>query len=369
MEIIISISILVFLLYTATIFSFAIGWLRIKKFCTKPDFDKPIVSIVIACRNEEKNITGLLDSLEKQNYSKANTEIIIVDDHSEDETVKILQRQSNLSIKLLHLPNEVAGKKEALRYGINLAQSEIILTTDADCAMKENWITSMVSYYVQYKPKLLVAPVILSETRNIFQKFQSLEFLSLISSGAGAIGIGKPIMCNGANLLFEKSMYQHALLENNYVSGDDIFLLLQIKKQYPKSIHFIKSTDSIVYTKPAISLQEFFEQRIRWASKSKAYRDIDIVFVAVIVALVNYILTFSLLASVFYKHIFYYYLFFLVIKSVIDLSLLYPFNYFFKRHRLMWLFIPLQIIYPFYITDTSIAGLAGRFTWKNRNFR
>ena len=172
-----------------------------------------------------------------------------------------------------------------------------------------------------------------------------------------------------ANLLFEKSMYQHALLENNYVSGDDIFLLLQIKKQYPKSIHFIKSTDSIVYTKPAISLQEFFEQRIRWASKSKAYRDIDIVFVAVIVALVNYILTFSLLASVFYKHIFYYYLFFLVIKSVIDLSLLYPFNYFFKRHRLMWLFIPLQIIYPFYITYTSIAGLAGRFTWKNRNFR
>jgi poly-beta-1,6-N-acetyl-D-glucosamine synthase len=333
------------------------------------NLEQPNVSIVIACRNEENNIINLLDSLAKQSYPKDKTEIIIVDDHSEDETEKIIRNNSTSSIQLLNLPKDISGKKAALRYGINLAQSDIIITTDADCWMNENWILSLVNYYLHYKPKLLVAPVVFEPQNNLFQKFQSLEFLSLMGSGAGAIGINRPIMCNGANLLFEKSIYENAVHNNNYASGDDIFLMLHTKKEFRKEIHFIKSTEAIVYTKPTQSVNEFFRQRIRWASKSKGYRDFDVLFSALIVALSNLFLVLFLLASAFRREFLLFFLFAFIVKSIFDLILLIPVSRFFNQQKLLWLIIPLQIIYPFYIVFTAFAGLVGKFSWKNRSFR
>lgn len=369
MEILTYIGTIIFLMYAFTIGSFAIGWFLLRNFTLKINLEQPNVSIVIACRNEEKTITNLLDSLSKQSYPKEKTEIIIIDDHSEDETEKIIRNNSLLSIQLLNLPQDITGKKAALRYGINLAKFDIIITTDADCWMNENWILSLVNYYLRFKPTLLVAPVVFESQNNLFQKFQSLEFLSLMGSGAGAIGVSRPIMCNGANLLFEKSIYEYAVHNNNYASGDDIFLMLHTKKEFRKEIHFIKSTEAIVYTKPAQSVNEFFGQRIRWASKSKAYRDFDVLFSAIIVALCNLFLVFSLIAPAFRIEFLLIFLFAFIVKSIVDLILLIPVSRFFNLHRLLWLFIPLQIIYPFYIVFTAFAGLFGKFSWKNRSFR
>lgn len=369
MELLFYISSFILLLYLVTIISFIIGWWILEKHKLKINLDQPNVTIVVACRNEEKVISRLLDSLAKQSYPKEKTEIIIVNDHSDDNTENSILHHSDECIQLLNLPENITGKKKALQYGIGLAKSEIILTTDADCTMDENWIVCMVNYYIKYKPKLLVAPVILRPQDTIFQKLQSLEFLSLIGSGAGAIGISKPIMCNGANLLFEKSIYENEMHENNYASGDDVFLLLNTKKKYRKDIHFIKSMEAVVFTKPVNNMCDFFKQRIRWASKSKGYRDIDIIYTALIVAITNLLLALILGASAFnYKLLIYYFLF-IGIKSVVDFSLLYLIARFFKQHNLLWLFIPLQIIYPFYIVFTAIAGLFGRFEWKKRSFR
>ena len=363
------ISAFLIVLYGITIFSFARGWGKLKKFKLKISLDQPNVTIVVACRNEENEISGLLDSLARQSYPKEKTEIIIVNDHSTDNTENSIRYYSDESIQLLNLPGNITGKKKALQYGISLAKSEIIITTDADCIMNENWIVSMVNYYLKHKPKLLVGPVILHPQDNPFQKLQSLEFLSLIGSGAGAIGIGKPIMCNGANLLFEKSVYENAVHNNKYASGDDIFLLLSAKKKHRKEIHFIKSTDAIVYTKPTQTVHDFFKQRIRWTSKSKGYRDFDVIFTAIIVAISNLVLASYLMLSVFMKVFFLYFLFAFIIKSIVDLILLVQVSRFFKQQNLMWWFLPLQIIYPFYIIFTTIAGLFGSFEWKDRSYR
>lgn len=357
------------LIYALIILAFVYGWVRIKKFKPYNIEQFPHVSIVVACRNEEGNIKQLLESLSEQCYPKEKTEIILVDDHSEDQTVKIIRNFQGLNIRLLILPEDLSGKKDALRFGINSSTSEISITTDADCTMGKNWLTSMVSYYSEYKPKLIVAPVVLYPLKNLFQKLQSLEFMSLIGSGAGAIGIHRPIMCNGANLLFEKSIYENALFENKYASGDDIFLLLSAKKQHRQEIHFLKSTDAIVFTKPAQTLMEFFRQRIRWTSKSKAYRDFDIIFIALLIALSNLMLAFTLIASAFNPEFISVFLSGIFIKSIADIALLVPVTRFLKYPQLMWWFAPLQILYPFYIVFTAIAGIFGKFTWKNRSLR
>lgn len=359
-------------IYSLTILVFSIGWMKLRTFVSSSVLGAIPVSVIIACRNEEDNILHLLKSLTKQTYPKENTEIIFVNDHSTDNTRNIISRfiQDFQHIKLFDLPETKAGKKEALAYGIKNSNSGIIITTDADCAMEKDWINTLVSYYIQFKPKLLVGPVAFNyRNNNIFQKFQAFEFLSLIGSGAGAIGINKPIMCNGANLLFEKSLYENSNIKNHIASGDDIFLMLYAKKINKKSIHFIRSKKAIVYTKPVKSVKEFLNQRIRWTSKSKAYRDFDIVFTAMAVTFANLVLAFSFVYTIWDFSFLNTFILLFIIKSIFDLFILIPVTKFFHTLKLLWLFFPLQIIYPFYIVFTVIFGLIGNFSWKDRNFQ
>ncbi|PLX17790.1 MAG: hypothetical protein C0597_06865 [Marinilabiliales bacterium] len=358
-------------IYSLVIFGFTVGWFKLRKF-NKPGNDNIIsASVVVACRNEEKNLDLLLESLISQNYPKNKLEILIVDDHSEDNSVNIIEnytRKLNY-IKLLRLPNNKTGKKEALSHGVKNANSKIILTTDADCLLNINWIASLISYYQKYKPQLISGPVSIENSSNLFQKIQSLEFLSLIASGAGAIGVGRPIMNNGANLLFERSLFMESNQYHKFASGDDIFLMLHAKKTNKKSVHFIKSKDAIVYTQAAKSCIEFFNQRIRWTSKSKVYKDLDIIITAIAVVAINLIFAGSLILSFWNSIYFGWFLRLFLLKSLVDLFLLIPVLRFFSLNKLLWLFLPLQIIYPFYILLTFALGLRGKFLWKNRTFK
>ena len=365
-------------IYVLIILFFSYGWGKLKPYIHNNLFKAVPVSVVVACRNEEENILRNLECLANQSYPKGKMEIIIVNDHSTDNTRDIILRfiKNFPHIKLLDLPDKMngktcllTGKKDALAFGIKNSKSDIIVTTDVDCIMKSDWLNRMIQYYVEHKPKILAGPVSFNYSRNIFNKLQALEFLSLIGSGAGAIGINKSIMCNGANLLFEKSLYENSNTKNKLASGDDVFLMLYAKSIDKKSIHFIKSNEAIVYTKPAKTIRDFFHQRVRWTSKSKAYRDFDIIFTAIFVVLANLLLASSFIYSFWDYTFFKIFTLFFVLKSFVDLVLLIPVSKFFHQQGNLWLFIPLQIIYPFYIVITVIFGLIGNFTWKGRYFR
>jgi cellulose synthase/poly-beta-1,6-N-acetylglucosamine synthase-like glycosyltransferase len=356
-------------IYSALILYFYYGWKKLKEFKVKSIKHPVNISIVVACRNEEENILYLLDCLVNQTYPKHKTEIIVVNDHSTDNTENVIIEFSkkHTIVQLLNLPNNLSGKKEAVSYAIGNANSEIIITTDADCTMNENWLHTLMGYYASHKPTFLSAPVKFSY-QNIFQKLQALEFTSLISSGAGAIGVNRAIMCNGANLLFEKSLFAESNLKKDVPSGDDIFLMLHAKSLGKKSIHFVKSFDAIVNTKAAINLRDFFHQRIRWTSKSKLYRDFDIIFTAVIVASVNIILAIGFVKA-FINLSFATIGLLVLIKIIAELPLMISVSRFFKTQKLLLFFLPLQILYPFYILFTASFGLIGNFTWKSRKFR
>ena len=145
--------------------------------------------------------------------------------------------------------------------------------------------------------------------------------------------------------------------------------MLSLKSIDKKSIHFLKSKDTIVYTPATKSLKDFIQQRIRWTSKSSGYRDKDIVGTAIIVALVNitWLVTISLSFTnpVFLKISLIYF----IIKSIIDLFLLVPVSVYFRSAHLLIFFPILQIVYPFYISFIAIAGNFSGFQWKGRNLK
>ncbi len=358
---------LIIFLYFILIATYSYGWLKLKPYeqgLTEPCF--LFVSVVVAARNEEKNITHLLDCLLNRNYPKQMFEIIIVDDHSTDFTQKIITetKNKNHQIKYIKLSENFSGKKTAINQGIREAKGLLILTTDADCRMSENWISTIASYYDKYKPKMILSPVIFTYN-NVFSQLQSLEFLSLMVSTGGSAAIKRPILCNAANMAFERDVYlgMNDAMNAKYTSGDDIFFMLNVKKLHKDGIHFLKSQRARVFTKSCDTLKEFVNQRKRWVSKSSGYRDTDIIFSSLVVFFTSLVCVCAFSLS-FISFDFSYFIILLSIKSLIDFIALVLITRFFRKTRLLKWFAPLEFFYPFYVVVIVFLSSFQIRNWK-----
>ncbi len=335
------------------------------------------LSIVIAARNEENTIKNILTDLINQSYPANKYEVIIVDDFSDDNTYTIINNFINdngrNTFHLLKKEDKNTtpfGKKNAIIRGVAQAKGDLIIQTDADCSVGKEWLQTIANNYEEYKPKMMFGLVAYKDDKTIFEKLQHLEFLSLIASGAAA-AYNKPIMCNGANLIYERKAYQEIqtlATKDIYASGDDVFLLLNFKKAFGNnSIKVIIDKEAIVYTKAKETLKEFCNQRIRWASKSKGYKDWDIIKTALIVFVFNISLLLSFIFSFYFNTILLLFSIFFILKIIIDIPILYNICMHTNRRDLLKYYLPLQIIYPIYLCFAAIAGFISKYNWKGRS--
>lgn len=348
------------------------GWFRLKRNDSKSVKELPQISLVIALRNEEENITNLLKGIYDQDYPQQNIEVILVDDHSEDQTRKLIgkfRKENKIDNIVLTKPTGI-GKKAAITHGVNLATGQLIVTTDGDCEMPETWLSKMVDYFLEFKPGLIIGPVVYHQERGILQKLFSVDFASLVASGAGSIGAGFPLMGNGANMAFSRKAFlkiEEEMQGKEFASGDDVFLIHQMTKKFGKqSIHFLKDAEAIVRTKAPQHLSQFFSQRIRWASKAKAYRTTWSILVPVVVSIFNLMLAIVFAGGFFKPWLFAIFILYILLKFLIDLPILFDFMAFSDKRKLRFFVLPLQLIYPFYIVVTAIVSLFFRYEWKGR---
>lgn len=323
------------------------------------------VSVIISCKDEEKNLPYLLEDLCKQDYNHDLFEVIIVDDNSTDNTFSIASDCSKIqNMKVLLNPSK--GKKSAIRTGVSGANGELIISTDADCRIGEKWISTIASFYSECFPDLIIGPVQLKNRNGFFGRFQQLEFLSLQGITVGTALANNPVMCNGANLAFKKEVYmKHSKnLRDDIASGDDIFLLHSLKEEPGSKIVCLNSPDGIATTCMSDSLGSFLKQRSRWVSKAKAYDDpftllVSIVtFVTIISTLVFFIW------GIFDPRFLLLFLVSFLIKSVPDFLILYETTRRFKQKHLLRWFLPSQIVYPFYVIVVICYSLLWESRWK-----
>lgn len=366
-------------LYIIFILFYTYGWFRLKTFTpTGKEVQSTRISVIIPARNEGMNIGAILDDLLHQSLSGKKFEVILVDDHSTDNTVALATafREANPSfdmqlIRLSHDHINAAFKKRAIREAINVSTGELIVTTDADCRVGNQWLETLLAFYEKEKPKMIVGPVSFHNEASFFEKMQTEEFLSLIAITGGAIRIGKPIMCNGANLAYEKSAFYEAggFGSDKFSSGDDVFLMLQIRKIFGnRSIRFLKSYQSLVLTEAKKSLAGFFQQRTRWASKNKGY-EANILLVSFTVYMINLLILGGLIWMVFNPGMMMSVLIILIIKVLIDVPVLIGIGNFVKRPGMVVYALPLVVLYPFYIVLVGALGMLGNYNWKGRKVK
>lgn len=367
-------SVFLTLIYVFVVYTFIRGWRKIPVFKYNQQTAKTKVSILIAARNEEVLIAKTIEDILAQHYDKELMEIIIIDDHSTDNTANIISSYAKDGVQLIQLNESNAlnsYKKKAIQTAISKANGQLIITTDADCRMGPDWLTAIVNYYETYQYKMISSPVAYFEDKSLFERIQTLEFSYLIGLGASTIGNKNPSTCNGANLAYERE----AFFEvggfkgiDDLASGDDELLLHKMAARYEGKIGFLKNNDAVVYTHAKPTLGEFIQQRKRWASKSTRYKDKSVIILGVSIWLFNLSMILNaLLAITFYQSLSMYFLLFqLALKIVLEFIFLNEITSFFKRKQLLVLLPIVSILHILYIVYIGIAGNSGKYKWKDR---
>lgn len=380
---------ILFSLYILLILYYWGSWLSIPGFKSLliNDAAQTKITVVIPARNEEGNIADCLDSICDQYYPKELFEVLVVDDHSTDNTANIIKSYESRNVKLISLKDFVKDelnsyKKKAIEVAIQHSTGELILNTDADCIVNKHWLQTIAAFYEQYNPAFIAAPVAINGSNKFIEIFQSLDFMTL--QGITGASVHKKIhsMCNGANLAYTKKAFEAVggfTGIDNIASGDDMLLMHKIYKLHPDKVMFLKSKEAIVQTAPVNSVKDFFNQRIRWASKADKYDDKRIFIVLVLVYLVNVLLLALPIAAIAWSgkysilnneySLIGIWIFLLLLKMIIELIFVYPVAKFFGKRSMLWLFPFMQ---PFHILYTVIAGWLGKFgsyKWKDRKVK
>jgi len=386
MQAFILIAITLTVLYISLIIYYRFAFTAIPQFqITNSKKPTTFLSIIIPARNEEQHIENCLHSILQNNYPTHLLEIIVVDDHSEDDTANIVKKYISQNVQLISLSEHVSTKinsykKKAIEVAVAQATGTLIITTDADCIVPPKWLQTIAAFYEEKNPAFIAAPVSIDCGWSFIQIFQSLDFMTLQGITAAVVNKKQMTMCNGANMAYERTAFFEVggfAGIDTIASGDDMLLMHKIYKQYPDRVLFLKSENAIVKTAAVNTIKEFFNQRIRWASKAEKYDDKRILPVLVLVYFFNVVMLITPIIIIFQKTsisilntqytILSLWLLLLLLKTVAELFFIFPVANFFNKKSLLWFFPFMQ---PFHICYTIIAGWLGKFgkySWKERN--
>ncbi|MCB0491388.1 MAG: glycosyltransferase [Cyclobacteriaceae bacterium] len=346
------------------------GWNKLAPM-GKRNGEQTVISVVVAFRNEANQIHHLIRSLADLNYPADRFEVILVNDHSDDNSENVVKSlihdKSNFSH--IHLDDDKLGKKNAITKGVNLAKGELIVTTDADCVVQPNWLHTINASFENDAIQMAFGGVSLKGT-SFFSTLQAIEFSSLIGSGAATLGLGLFTMCNGANLAFRKKSFEAVSgYEGNLEipSGDDEFLARKILTRFPSSIIFMRDKEAVVMSRPAGTLKVFVHQRLRWAGKWKYNSSwlskllavqillVQLVFMGLILMAFLHIDAIGLIVSL------------IAAKILLEILVIYPVARFLAISWSWIAFFLLQLIYPLYVIAIGIMSQGMSYQWKGRS--
>jgi cellulose synthase/poly-beta-1,6-N-acetylglucosamine synthase-like glycosyltransferase len=381
------------LFYIVLIGGAAVGFSRTRSAGSRADDGKawdgrplPTVSVIIPARNEASSIRACIEAILGNAYPEALLEIVVVDDGSQDRTAEVVRsyaRQRAITtveggdeelpiVRLVCIPNDpdrrTAHKKEALERGVAKARGEIVLTTDADCVPARTWIRSMVDAFDD-DAGMVTGPVLYRRSGTAFGDLQALEFLGLVALGAGLVELGRPHLCNSANLAYRRAAYVEAGgyegLED-VSTGDDEMLMHRIAYETDWEVTTCMRPEAAVTTDSNASLAAFFRQRKRWASAHARYPHLRLRAISLLCYLFYLELAIAAIAAFLRPELGGIVATFFVLKVAVEGAVLVPAARRFDRSDLLLWLGAAELVHLVYILVIGAAGTFGGYEWKGR---
>lgn len=232
-------------------------------------------SIIIAFKDEAKNLHTLFSSLEKLVYPKTQFEVILVDDGSTDNSLQIATELSkdHSNYKVFTATNKkYPGKKGALDFGINQARNNFIMITDADCKPSPNWLTSYSeNFSMGFDVLFGLAPF--EQKEKFINKLSCFENLRSSILTISLAELNLPYSAAARNFGFRISAYKKLGGYGNTLetlSGDDDLFLREAIKNKLK-IGVVKDEDAFVLSDSKSNLKDYINQKARHTKTSFFY--------------------------------------------------------------------------------------------------
>jgi 1,2-diacylglycerol 3-beta-glucosyltransferase len=255
----------------------------------------PRIGILVAARNEERNIGRCIEALLAQEYPPDRLSIYIADDQSTDRTAAIIENyQDRLHLKTapalagaetdepappgpsLHLVRvseprgELRAKALAVHTAIEQSDEELLLMTDADCAPPPRWAQAMVEYFQNDRIGVITAGTEIdtaSDQERLLARVQALDWRYLLTASSFLVEIGRPVTAMGNNMAFRRAAYDAV---GGYPSlpfsvTEDYLLFRRIVEETTYEPRFPIDPRLLNVTRPLDRLGDVVAQRRRWA--------------------------------------------------------------------------------------------------------
>lgn len=321
------------------------------------------LSVIIAAKNEEKNINSLIDSLEKLDYPKDNFEVIIVDDNSTDNTYLVINSRiaTDTNFRLVKADQkEFEGKKGALTVGIKNAQNNFIVITDADCKPEINWLKALASKLdAGFDFVFGVAPI--ESGSKLVQKLSAFENFKNTFLTIAAVGLNIPYSAAARSFAFRKKSFERIGGYSNTtetISGDDDLLLREVVKN-KMLIGTLVDPEAFVFSSAPESFDEYLNQKKRHLQTSFHYLLKQKIFLGSWYIL-NLICLFSILLAFFSPILALPFFVNIIYNFFISLKYQQELGHSFKFYEIIYL----QVLFEIFIIINFFNSFFGKPKWK-----
>ncbi len=355
-------------MYASRVLFFMVGFIRERRRWIEPTY-QPRVSVVVPARNEESTIERCLTSLFATSYPRHLLEIVVVNDRSTDGTGEVLDALAlkQPCLRVLHREDDdvaknLKGKPGALQFGVEHSHGEIVLFTDADCAVSPSWIEGMVAQFADARVGL-VSGLTSVAGETFFQRTQDVEWTYTQSMAAGGVGNGTLLGCFGNNMAVRRSVFDElgGYHRIRFSVTEDMALQLAVH-QAGYRVRFAVHPSISVETLPCTRFVDYVKQRHRWVRGGTALGKRAAAFVATSLALwVGIILAVIVDA-------WWWFWAFLFLRLVADSAMVAVTSVIVNRRRLLPMILPAMVMLVLTELFIPILATRKRVTWKGQTF-
>ncbi len=327
----------------------------------------PFVSVVVAARNEERNLPDCLASLIGQTYPSNQYEVVIANDCSTDGTASICEQfassHPNFRTFCTAEDSMLQGKPNALAQAIERSTGEIVLITDADCKVPPTWIEHTAK---RFSPDVgLVGGITLQEAETRFQCIQSLDWAFILGIATSSAALGEPLGSIGNNLSFRRTAYNDVGGYRNipFSVTEDYSLVQAIIRRGKWNYLYPIDDKVLVESKACPNWRTLIQQKHRWGKGG-----LDMKFWGFVIMAIGFGMHAALL-----WHLLWYSLpstgFILLVKMIADYIFLNRILSRLKKTDQLKYFYWFELYYAVYVLVLPfLVFFGGKVHWKGRHY-
>ncbi len=231
----------------------------------RPITNHPKITVLVPAHNEGENLKRTIVSILENNYP--NKEIIIIDDHSSDDTFKIADEFAKKGlIRIIRRQEGKGSRAAAINFGAVYATGDILMMTDGDTLIERKVLKEIAKLMDNPKVGAVAGNVRVlggdDGVNNIVTKCQAYEYIVAFELGRRVLSIMNLLLIiPGAFGAFRKELAKKAGIYDKDTLAEDFDLSIKVFKTGQR-VMFV--SDAIAWTFCPNSWKRWFRQRLRW---------------------------------------------------------------------------------------------------------